>query len=43
VLDEDDSIPILRRALELGINSFDMAAWHSTGRNETVNSQGCQR
>ena len=25
VLDEDDSIPILRRALDLGITFFDMA------------------
>jgi len=36
VLDEDDSIPILRRALELGINFFDMADWYSIGRNEEV-------
>jgi 1-deoxyxylulose-5-phosphate synthase len=36
VLDEDDSIPILRRALELGINFFDMADWYSVGRNEEV-------
>jgi aryl-alcohol dehydrogenase-like predicted oxidoreductase len=36
VLDEDDSIPILRRALELGITFFDMADWYSTGRNEEV-------
>src|SRR5947207_6440551 len=36
VLDEDDSIPILRRALDLGINFFDMADWYSTGRNEEV-------
>src|SRR5437764_14660967 len=34
VLDEDDSIPILRRALDLDINFFDMADWYSTGRNE---------
>jgi aryl-alcohol dehydrogenase-like predicted oxidoreductase len=36
VLDEADSIPILRRALELGITFFDMADWYSTGRNEEV-------
>ena len=36
VLDEADSIPILRRALELGINFFDMADWYSLGRNEEV-------
>jgi 1-deoxyxylulose-5-phosphate synthase len=36
VLDEDASIPILRRALELGINFFDMADWYSQGRNEEV-------
>ena len=36
VLDEDHSIPILRRALELGITFYDMADWYSTGRNEEV-------
>jgi len=36
VLDESDSIPILRRALDLGINFFDMADWYSLGRNEEV-------
>ncbi len=36
VLDEPDSVPILRRALDLGINFFDMADWYSTGRNEEV-------
>jgi 1-deoxyxylulose-5-phosphate synthase len=36
VLDEEDSIPILRRALELGVTFFDMADWYSTGRNEEV-------
>jgi len=36
VLDEPASIPILRRALDLGINFFDMADWYSTGRNEEV-------
>ncbi len=39
VLDADDSIPILRRALDLGINFFDMADWYSTGRNEEVVSR----
>lgn len=36
VLDEADSIPILRRAIDLGVNFFDMADWYSTGRNEEV-------
>lgn len=36
VLDEDDSIAILRRALDLGITFFDMADWYSAGRNEEV-------
>jgi 1-deoxyxylulose-5-phosphate synthase len=36
VLDEGDSIPILRRALDLGITFFDMADWYSLGRNEEV-------
>jgi 1-deoxyxylulose-5-phosphate synthase len=36
VLDEGDSIPILHRALDLGINFFDMADWYSLGRNEEV-------
>ena len=36
VLDESDSIPILKRALDLGINFFDMADWYSLGRNEEV-------
>ena len=36
VLDEADSLPILRHALDLGINFFDMADWYSTGRNEEV-------
>jgi len=36
VLDEADSLPILRRALDLGVNFFDMADWYSTGRNEEV-------
>ena len=36
VLDEADSIPILQRALDLGITFFDMADWYSAGRNEEV-------
>jgi aryl-alcohol dehydrogenase-like predicted oxidoreductase len=36
VLDEPESIPILKRALDLGINFFDMADWYSIGRNEEV-------
>ena len=36
VLDERDSIPILRRALDLGVTFFDMADWYSAGRNEEV-------
>ena len=36
VLDEAESVPILRRALDLGITFFDMADWYSAGRNEEV-------
>jgi len=36
VLDEKESIPILRRAVDLGINFFDMADWYSAGVNEEV-------
>jgi aryl-alcohol dehydrogenase-like predicted oxidoreductase len=36
VLDEDAAIPILRRALDLGINFFDTADWYSLGRGEEV-------
>jgi len=36
VLDEEDSIPVLRRALDLGITFFDMADWYSIGCNEEV-------
>jgi aryl-alcohol dehydrogenase-like predicted oxidoreductase len=36
VLDEPDSIPILRHALDLGVTFFDMADWYSIGRNEEV-------
>ncbi len=39
VLDEADSIPILQRALDIGITFFDMADWYSTGRNEEVVGQ----
>jgi 1-deoxyxylulose-5-phosphate synthase len=39
VLDEDGSIPILRRAVDLGITFFDMADWYSAGRNEEVVGQ----
>jgi aryl-alcohol dehydrogenase-like predicted oxidoreductase len=36
VLDEGDSIPLLRHALDVGITFFDMADWYSAGRNEEV-------
>jgi aryl-alcohol dehydrogenase-like predicted oxidoreductase len=36
VLDEEESIPILQHALDLGFNFFDMADWYSIGRNEEV-------
>ena len=36
VLDEDRTVPILKRALELGFTFYDMADWYSTGRNEEV-------
>ena len=36
VLDEQRSVPILRRALDLGIMFFEMADWYSLGRNEKV-------
>jgi aryl-alcohol dehydrogenase-like predicted oxidoreductase len=36
VLDEDRALPILGRALDLGITFFDMADWYSAGRNEEV-------
>jgi aryl-alcohol dehydrogenase-like predicted oxidoreductase len=36
VLDEDASVPILKRALDLGISFFDMADWYSLGRGEEV-------
>jgi 1-deoxyxylulose-5-phosphate synthase len=36
VLDEAESVPLLRRALDLGITFFDMADWYSLGRNEEI-------
>jgi aryl-alcohol dehydrogenase-like predicted oxidoreductase len=36
VLDEEASVPILKRALDLGITFFDMADWYSLGRGEEV-------
>jgi aryl-alcohol dehydrogenase-like predicted oxidoreductase len=36
VLDEERALPILQRALDLGITFFDMADWYSTGLNEEV-------
>ena len=36
VLDENDSTPILKHALDAGITFFDMADWYSAGRNEEV-------
>jgi aryl-alcohol dehydrogenase-like predicted oxidoreductase len=36
VLDERESIPILAKAVELGINFFDMADWYSAGVNEEI-------
>ena len=36
VLDEAASVPLLRHALDRGINFFDMADWYSLGRNEEV-------
>ena len=43
VLDEPGAVPILRRALELGITFFDMADWYSAGRNEEVVCQNLLR
>ena len=43
VLDETDSVPILRSALDLDINFFDMADWYSTGRNEEVVARAIAR
>ncbi len=35
-LDEADSLPILKRALDLGITFFDMADWYSAGIGERI-------
>ena len=35
-LDEADSKPILKRALDLGITFFDMADWYSAGIGERI-------
>ena len=43
VLDEAASIPILQRALDLGVTFFDMADWYSLGRNEQVVGQNLLR
>jgi aryl-alcohol dehydrogenase-like predicted oxidoreductase len=43
VLDETASVPILQRALDLGVTFFDMADWYSTGRNEEVVGQNLLR
>lgn len=39
VLDREQSTPILKRALDLGINFFDMADFYSLGKNEEVVGQ----
>jgi aryl-alcohol dehydrogenase-like predicted oxidoreductase len=36
VLDEALAVPVLERALDVGITFFDMADWYSLGRNEEV-------
>ena len=36
VLDEDESRPVLKRALDRGINFFDLADWYSIGESERV-------
>src|SRR5689334_5974709 len=36
VLDEENSRPIIQKALELGINFFDTANVYSTGRSEEI-------
>ena len=43
VLDADRPVPILARALEAGINFFDMADWYSAGRNEELVGRACSR
>jgi aryl-alcohol dehydrogenase-like predicted oxidoreductase len=39
VLNRDRSVPILKAALDAGINFYDMADWYSTGVNEEVVAQ----
>ena len=39
VLNRDRSVPILKAALDAGINFYDMADWYSTGVNEEVVGQ----
>ena len=39
VLDEADSMPLLKRCLDLGITFFDMADWYSTGASERHRGQ----
>src|SRR5215212_6553535 len=36
VLEEDESRPFIRRAVELGINFFDTADMYSVGRSEEI-------
>ena len=36
VLDEADSLPLLKRCLDLGITFFDMADWYSIGESERI-------
>ena len=36
VLDEDESRPVLKRALDHGINFFDLADWYSIGESERL-------
>jgi len=36
VLDEDESLPIIERAIDLGINFFDTANMYSTGESERI-------
>lgn len=36
VLDEADTVPILKRALDLGVNFVDLADWYSIGESERV-------
>jgi len=43
VLDEDESIPFIKRALELGINFFDTANMYSDGRSEEILGRALQK